>query len=86
MELVYLADQTSTPLSLKAGAIETQRRHMESHLQSIRAGEFPAEPSAFSCPNCPALFICGPVPMGVLDVRLEGRLGSAKAAAPVQTA
>ena len=84
VELVYLADQTSTPLLLKSSAIETQRRHMESHLQSIRAGEFPAEPSAFSCPNCPALFICGPVPRGVLDVRLEGRPGPPKAAAPVE--
>lgn len=81
VELVYLADQTSTPLSLKAGAMETQRRHMESHLQSIRAGEFPAEPSAFSCPNCPALFICGPVPTGVLNIRLEGRAGPEEAAA-----
>ena len=81
VELVYLADQTSTPLSLKAGAMETQRRHMESHLQSIRAGEFPAEPSAFSCPNCPALFICGPVPTGVLNIRLEGRARPEEAAA-----
>jgi len=86
VELVYLADQTTMPLSLKGGAIETQRRHMESHLQSIRAGEFPAEPSVFSCPNCPALFICGPVPGGVLDVRLECRPGPAEAAAPIGTA
>jgi len=66
VELVYLADKSSTALALNAGEMTTRRRHMETHLQAIRAGEFEAKPSAFSCPNCPALFICGPVPAGGL--------------------
>lgn len=73
VELVYLADQQSTPLSLKTGEIDTRRRHMESHLKAIRAGEFQSAASSFSCPNCPALFICGPVPAGPLDVDFEGQ-------------
>lgn len=81
VELVYLADRSSTPLSMKAGAIETQRRHMEAYLQSIRAGEFAAAPSAFSCPSCPALFICGPVPSGSLNIRLGDKDGPAEAGA-----
>jgi len=67
VELVYLADQKFLPLALKAGEMETRRRHMETHLGGIRAGQFVANPSSFSCPNCPALFICGPVPQGTLS-------------------
>jgi superfamily I DNA/RNA helicase len=71
VELVYLADKSSIALALKSGEIDTRRRHMESHLQAIRAGAFPANPSPFSCPSCPALFICGPVPSGSLTFERE---------------
>ena len=67
VELVYLADQKFLPLALKAREMDTRRRRMEDNLGAIRAGQFAANHSSFSCPNCPALFICGPVPAGVLS-------------------
>jgi superfamily I DNA/RNA helicase len=71
VELVSLADRQSTLVSLKTGEIATRRGYIESHLRAIRAGEFPSDPSSFSCPNCPALFICGPVPSGPLEIHLQ---------------
>ncbi|WP_312759011.1 PD-(D/E)XK nuclease family protein [Pulveribacter sp.] len=73
VELVYLADRSSTALALKSKEMDTRRRNMESHLRTIRAGAFQAKPSAFSCPNCPALFICGPVPSGSLTFRRDAK-------------
>lgn len=73
VELVYLADQNLLPLALKAGEKETRRMHMETYLGGIRAGRFVPNPSSFSCPNCPALFICGPVPHGTLAPSITAR-------------
>ena len=36
-------------------------------LGDIRAGRFPAKVSAYTCPNCPAFFICGQTPDGPLQ-------------------
>jgi hypothetical protein len=67
VELVHLSDQKTRPVELTARKIETRRRKLSDFLTQIRAGRFPIEPSAWTCPGCPAFFICGPVPAGALS-------------------
>ncbi|MBO7832533.1 ATP-dependent helicase [Burkholderia pseudomallei] len=64
VELVYLADQETRPVTLKPNELRTRKEHMLGHLGQIRAGHFPQKASSRTCPNCPAFFICGPVPHG----------------------
>ncbi len=66
-ELVHLSDQAVRPLTLSARVLENNRGKLGRYLASIRAGAFPANPSARTCPGCPAFFICGPTPAGVLE-------------------
>lgn len=66
VELVHLADQTITAPSLSETEIKNRQAKLSGVLQSIRSGQFPAENSRYSCPACPAFFICGPVPEGKL--------------------
>jgi hypothetical protein len=54
------------PLTLSPKVLENNRGKLGRYLASIRAGTFPADPSARTCPGCPAFFICGPTPAGVL--------------------
>lgn len=70
-ELVYLADRQAQPISLTARKIENRCDTIKSHLAAIRNGQFPAKASSFSCPNCPALFVCGPVPIGRLKPEIR---------------
>jgi len=65
-ELVHLSDQAVRPLTLTPKVLENNRGKLARYLASIRAGAFPADPSARTCPGCPAFFICGPTPNGVL--------------------
>jgi superfamily I DNA/RNA helicase len=66
VELVYLADQEITPIDLPPRKLETRRTKLASFLTAVRAGCFPTKPSAWTCPGCPAFFICGPTPPGTL--------------------
>lgn len=65
-ELVYLADEVSQPIPLSARELQTRRDKLSNFLQDIRDGRFPAKVSSFTCPRCPAFFICGPTPDGPL--------------------
>lgn len=67
VELVHLADQTITEPSLSAKELKNREDKLSSVMQAIRNGQFPTESSRFSCPACPAFFICGPVPKGILN-------------------
>lgn len=67
VELVYLADAASTPVSFKAQALENRRGKVNEALSNIAAGRFSTEVSAFTCPRCPAFFICGPVGEGFVE-------------------
>jgi superfamily I DNA/RNA helicase len=71
VELVYLADQQMRQVALKPNEVTTRRKHMSDHLGEIRAGRFPPNVSSRTCPNCPAFFICGPVPNGAFTPRLR---------------
>jgi len=66
IELVHLSDETATPVSLTAKKLENRREKLAEFLADIRQGRFPAYPSAYACPGCPAFFICGPTPVGAL--------------------
>jgi hypothetical protein len=64
VELVYLADQRTRSVTLKPNELKTRRKHIDKHLGQIKSGRFPQKASSRTCPNCPAFFICGPIPNG----------------------
>ncbi|WP_018240832.1 UvrD-helicase domain-containing protein [Ensifer sp. BR816] len=65
-ELVHLSDSEARPLSLSDRELSGRRDKLAKFLGEIRAGRFPAAVSSFTCPNCPAFFICGSAPEGSL--------------------
>ena len=65
-ELVHLSDQAVRPLTLTPKVLDNNRGKLARYLAAIRRGVFPAVASARTCPGCPALFICGPTPSGVI--------------------
>ena len=71
VELVYLSDEVSQPLTLSAKELKNRRDKLADFLGAIRLGRFPAEPSVRTCPGCPAFFVCGPTPPGVLQKKFE---------------
>ncbi|WP_434730757.1 UvrD-helicase domain-containing protein [Xanthomonas arboricola pv. pruni] len=66
VELVYLADATAKPLRLSDRELSNRHIKLGTILRDIRAGTFRAEASDMTCPNCPALFVCGAIPPGDL--------------------
>jgi hypothetical protein len=66
VELVYLSDQKAEPVELSKTELQNRLKKLGEYLQAIRQGRFSAEPSTRVCPSCPAFFICGPTPEGVL--------------------
>lgn len=70
-EFVYLADRESQPITLTAKKMDNRRDAMFSSLSAIRGGLFPMKATSFTCPNCPALFVCGPVPTGLLHPEIR---------------
>jgi len=69
VELVYLSDEAAEPLSLSDRELESRHAKLDGFLRDIRGGRYPAESSARVCPGCPAFFICGPTPPGILQKR-----------------
>lgn len=74
-ELVYLADMQVQLISLTPKKLENRKDTIGSHLQAIRGGRFPTKVSSYTCPNCPALFVCGPVPSGQLQPEIRHASG-----------
>jgi len=66
VELVHLADESVVTLEMTPKVLQNRTVQLSECLRSIRAGQFPAVESPRRCPNCPAFFICGPTPPGVL--------------------
>jgi superfamily I DNA/RNA helicase len=66
VQILHLADRMTTDVTPKPGQEVKDRGKMEGILASIRAGAFPTHPSPFTCPGCPALFICDAIPKGPL--------------------
>jgi hypothetical protein len=67
VEIVFLSDQKTEPLTLTKTKLENRKAKLDNALGDIRLGKFPPEPSVRSCPGCPAFFVCAAVPAGVLQ-------------------
>ncbi|WP_031268165.1 MULTISPECIES: UvrD-helicase domain-containing protein [unclassified Labrenzia] len=65
-QLVHLSDGETYDLSLSERELTGRKEKLAKFLGDIRRGRFPAKVSSRTCPNCPAFFICGPVPGGPL--------------------
>lgn len=66
VELVYLSDQAVQPMGMSSKKLQTRRDRLDGFLRAIRSGLFPSDHSTRRCPGCPAFFICGPIPEGLL--------------------
>lgn len=67
VQILHLADgDEPRDIPGKAGQEAKDIGKMEGILQAIRSGAFPADPSAFTCPGCSALFVCDALPEGPL--------------------
>lgn len=66
IELIYLADESATLLSLDGKKLSNRQLKIEEFMSAIGSGMFEAKQSEFSCPNCPAFFVCGPTPAGTI--------------------
>ena len=66
-ELIHLSDGVASALALSDRELKGRKDKLAKFLGDIRAGQFPAEISSRTCPNCPAFFICGPTPDGPLQ-------------------
>jgi superfamily I DNA/RNA helicase len=69
VELVHLSSGLITPLALKKGKAEKTNEKVAEQMALIRSGAYPTKRSSFTCPNCPALFICDALPLGALTKR-----------------
>ncbi len=65
-ELIYLADNTIYPLEFKEKDLNKYENQVEELLHQIHQGDFKKPTSLHNCPNCPAFFICGAVPIGTI--------------------
>lgn len=70
VELVHLSDSEETPLGLSPVQLNGRRAKVESAIADIAAGRFPMNESPFTCPRCPAFFICGPVVHGGMEKKV----------------
>lgn len=66
VELVHLSDESILPLGMTPKKLDGRRTKLTKFLSQIRSGHFPADPSYRTCPGCPAFFICGTTPLGIL--------------------
>ena len=73
-QVLHLSDRRTSAVAISARPLQTQRKHLEAALSGIRAGQFAPEASLYTCPNCPAFFVCGPVPSGAFRKKFDGRL------------
>lgn len=67
VELVYLADEASRPLTITPKVLGNRQETLGDIFRGIQAGQFKTEVSERTCPNCPAFFVCGAVPPGTLS-------------------
>ena len=70
-EIVCLSDETVVPLQLKPAALAKRVSDLSAFVAGILKGRYTQRVSSRTCPNCPAFFICGPVPSGRLEKNLQ---------------
>ena len=66
IELVYLADRVVLEVPLSKKELTGREQKITKFLMEMRDGQFPPRPNEQTCPQCPAFFICGPLPEGKL--------------------
>ena len=71
VEFVHLSDASRENSPLKDNQVQNKRLTIEKAFKDVKAGNFPAKPSEFKCPNCPAFIICGSVPSGTLKKKIR---------------
>lgn len=64
VEVTYLTSETIQPMEITSRKLEARREKLQSFLQAMQSGQFPAKPEARSCPRCPSFFLCGDLPGG----------------------
>ena len=64
VQVLHLSDRETSDISFTDKSLKTKRKHLEEALSGVREGAFAPNVSLFTCPNCPAFFVCGPVPAG----------------------
>lgn len=64
VELVHLADGEVRVLQLDNKKLANRRKKLGGILTAVKSGDFPLKKSEFTCPNCPAFFVCGALPAG----------------------
>jgi hypothetical protein len=66
VEVISLADESVMQVEPSPKQLANGRAKVAATLAQVRAGAFPSEPSTYTCPGCPAFFVCGPTPPGPL--------------------
>lgn len=66
VEFAYLSSESVEQYDLNPKPLKNRAEKLAGFLGDIRAGRFPANPSQYTCPGCPAFFICGSTPEGPL--------------------
>jgi len=64
VEVTYLTSETVQPMEISSRKLDSRREKLQTLLQAMRAGQFPAKPETRSCPRCPSFFLCGDLPGG----------------------
>lgn len=64
VEVTYLTSETIHPMEITSRKLESRREKLQTFLQAMQAGQFPAKPEPRSCPRCPHFFLCGELPGG----------------------
>jgi DNA helicase II / ATP-dependent DNA helicase PcrA len=70
VEISFLASESSQPPKLSATQIANRKTTLGKIATGIRDGDFPAKADDRTCPRCPALFVCGALPAGSLQIKI----------------
>lgn len=68
VEAVHLTGNTRTRIAPSAKKMKNRMEKAGAAAASVRAGLFPPQPDAFSCPRCPHFFYCPSLPEGAVQL------------------
>lgn len=68
VEAIHLTGNTQTKIEPSSTERKNRMKKAAEAAQSIRAGGFPPEPDAFTCPRCPHFFYCPSLPEGAVQL------------------
>lgn len=71
VEFVHLGDAAVRAVSMTERVLGNRKATAKEMIAKIQAGRFSREQSPRTCPRCPAFFICGPVPDGILEKKFN---------------